>query len=187
QVQRIENAHGGTINSLTFTPAKELISTGGDRVMLAWMLREGEKPRPRKVASLNGNVDDLGAFYRVPPKGSKQEPETLVLIDQGRQLRVLSVAGGSTRGVVNSTTGSANFTTFALFSPDGRTILSASYSDNRLQLWRNPALSPRKRAAELRQYISTDSPATCAAFAPEAPFVVTGQRDRNVAVWVMPD
>src|SRR5947209_10924454 len=91
----------------------------------------------------------------------------------------------SVRGVVNSTTGTANFTTFALFSPDGKTVLSASSSDNRLQLWRNPALSPRKRAAELRQYISADK-ATCAAFAPEAPFVVTGMKDRNVLVWLTP-
>src|SRR5262249_51212907 len=98
---------------------------------------------------------------------------------------------GSTRGVVKGTTGTAPFTTFALFSPDGKTVLSACSSDNRLQLWRNPALSPRKRAAELRQYIWTDAKATCAAFAPPAadgrsPFVVTGMQDRNVLVWMTP-
>src|SRR6185295_11220852 len=79
-IQRISNAHGGSVASLAFTPAKELISTGNG-VMLAWTLENPEKPRRQRVASLVGNVDNLGAFYHVPPKESKQEPETLVLID----------------------------------------------------------------------------------------------------------
>jgi WD40 repeat protein len=181
-VHPIPSAHGGSITSLTFTPAKELISTGNG-VMYAWTLKDAKRPRSHRIASLFGNVDTLGAYSHVPKEG---DPETLVLIDQGQQLRVLSVVGIAVRGVVKSTTGTAKFTTFALFSPDGKTVLSTSSSDNRLQLWRNPALSPHKRAAEMRQYIWTESKATCAAFAPQAPFVVTGMEDRNVLVWLTP-
>src|SRR5262249_49556808 len=98
----------------------------------------------------------------------------------------LSTADRTTRGVIPSSSASANFSTFALFAPDGRTVLTAGTTDNRLQLWRNPVFSPRGRAAELRQYIWADAPTLCAAFAPQAPFAVTGTRDRNVVVWNLP-
>src|SRR5262249_9410233 len=105
-----------------------------------------------------------------------------------RQLRVLSLGDRSTRGVITSSSETVNFTTFALFSPDGQTVLTAAGSsdNNRLQLGRNPPLNQKKRPAALRQYGWTESGTACAAFAPQARFIVTGTRDRNVVVWAMP-
>src|SRR5262249_39284537 len=105
-IQSIPNAHGGSVTSLTFTLANELISPGNG-VMYVW--KDPKKPQRQKVASLGGKVDTLGAFYHIE-KG--REAETLALIDQGPQLRVLSIAEVATRGVVKSTTGTAQFTTF---------------------------------------------------------------------------
>ena len=76
--------------------------------------------------------------------------------------------------------------TFALFGPEGKTVLTAGATDNRLQLWTNPADSPRRRAVELRQFVWADGPSLCAAFDPQGGFVVTGTRDRQVLVWQMP-
>jgi WD40 repeat protein len=183
-LSRYEDAHGGAITSLDFTPAGLLVSNGRDHYLRTWSLQDGRKLTREDNGPLGGNVEDLGTFHNAQ-KG--KEGETLVLIDQGRYLRVLSLGDRSTRGVITSSSETANFTTFARFSPDGRTVLTAAgSSDTRLQLWRNPALSQKKRAAELRQYVWTESPTTCAAFAPQAPFIVTGTRDRNVVVWGMP-
>jgi WD40 repeat protein len=109
-----------------------------------------------------------------------------VLYDQGKELRVLSLADRSTKGLITNTTGTVNFTTFALFSPDGKSVLTAGSSDNRLQLWRNPVNSPHGRATEMRQFIWPDAPTTCAAFSPQDPFVVTGTRNHQVLIWSLP-
>jgi hypothetical protein len=48
------------------------------------------------------------------------------------------------------------------------------------------ACPDRRPAAELRRLTWPDSPATCAAFAPDGSFVVSGTKDRNVLIWAMP-
>ena len=99
-------------------------------------------------------------------------------------LRLLSLPGGRTEGFL-SAAGAANFTTFALFSPDGRLILTTGSAEGRIQLWRAPG--DTSRGQQLRQFIAADgSPATCAAFAPDGSFVVTGTRSRQVLVWPLP-
>ncbi len=181
-LHRIDGEHKGAVTSLSFLADGRLVSAGKDRAMMVWSVKGGAEPeRLKRIEPLGNQVEVLGAHLPAGDKG-----EALGLIDQGRQLRVLSLDDKTTRGIIASTSGTANFTTFALFSPDGRTVLTAGSSDNRLQLWRNPVFSSRGRAAELRQYIWTEAATTCAAFAPEAPFAVTGTKNYQVVVWALP-
>ena len=51
---------------------------------------------------------------------------------------MLSLPEGLTDGVLQNSGAANNFTTFALFSPDARTIVTAGAPEGRLQLWRIP-------------------------------------------------
>src|SRR5206468_846051 len=65
-------------------------------------------------------------------------------------------------------------------------VLAAGTSDNRLQVWRAPA--DGARAAMLRRLaVGPASEPTCAAFAPDGSFAVTGTQDNRVLVWGLPD
>lgn len=173
---RIGEAHKGAVTALAFTPKNQLVSVGRDRQIIVWSLA-GETPsHESEIPNLGGNVDHLG----VSADG------TQVLFDQGRQLRVMSLTDGTTRGIITNTTGTANFTGFAQFAPDGQSVLTTCLSENRLQLWRNPVSNPRGRATEMRQYIWADAPTTCAAFSPKDPFVVTGTQNHQVVIWALP-
>ena len=89
---------------------------------------------------------------------------------------------GSLQGPPNT----GNFATLALFSPDGKAVLTNSTGPGRgLQLWRT---EPQQgRGAEVRQFVWTAGAATCGAFAPDGTFAVTGSADSQVLVWAMPD
>jgi hypothetical protein len=176
-LHRIDGAHRGAVTSLAFTPKQQLVSAGRDRYVTVWTLKGDEAPvRDHEIDQLGGQVDVVG----VSPDG------TQVLFDQGRQLRVLSLADSTNMGVITNTSGTANFTTFALFSPDGNAVLTAGSSDNRLQLWRNPVTSKQARATEMRQYMWPEARTNCAAFAPQAPFAVTGTQNHQVVIWNLP-
>ncbi len=108
-----------------------------------------------------------------------------MLLDQAGELRLRSLKDKNRiEGQLRNPPGSANFTTMALFSPDGKTILTNSASEGRLQLWRTPP--PNGRGSELRQMVWNSGPATCGAFAPDNSFVVTGTQDQQVLIWKMP-
>jgi WD40 repeat protein len=98
---------------------------------------------------------------------------------------VLSLPKGLTEGVIQNQTGAANFSTFALFSPDGRLILTTGALDGRMQLWKAPTVANR-RGHEVRQWVSSGATFTCAAFAPDGSFAVSGTKDRQVLVWSLP-
>jgi hypothetical protein len=71
-------------------------------------------------------------------------------------------------------------------------VLTNNASEGLIQLWRAPQRQASDaeivpgRAAELRQYVWDSGAAACAAFAPDAPFAVTGTRDNAVLVWALP-
>jgi WD40 repeat protein len=171
-------AHRGTVGSVQFTPQCELISTGRDNTIKIWALGEqGARQIPVPFLNRSGDVAALG----VSPDGRR------VLFDQGKMLRVLSIPQGVTEGVLQNAASPSNFTGFALFSPDGRVILTANAAEGRLQMWRSPA-GPNRRTYVVRELASSDrSPViTCAAFSPDGTFVVTGGKDRQVLVWAVP-
>ena len=108
-----------------------------------------------------------------------------VLLDQGKSLRMLSLKDRRTECVLENTAEASQFSTFALFSPDSQLILTTGAAEGRLQLWR--CATADTRVYELRQLVTRDhSPATCAAFAPDGSFLVTGTKDRQVLVWPLP-
>jgi WD40 repeat protein len=173
----IRAAHRGPVTALQFASAGLLVSAGRDSINL-WTI----KPSPLAAVPLpgfdrrgGGDVAQLG----VSPDGTR------VLYDLGRELEVLSLEGRSIEGVVRNSGSAPNFTTMALFSPDGRTILTNGVRAGQLQLWRAPS-GAEWQAGQLRQFLWTSGEVTCGAFAPEDRFAVTGTKDSQVLVWSMP-
>ena len=186
-VHTLYAAHKATVTSVQFAQVKgqtlQLVSAGGDNTLHVWNLEKMDAPTPTPVLpGRSGDVAHLG----VSSDGK------YVLFDHGSEIRVISLADRQIEGVIQSSSAATNFTTMALFAPDGNTVLTNSASDGRLQLWRTPgrqAADGHDRAAELRQYVRDGGTATCAAFDPnqkQPAFVVTGSRDTSVIVWPMP-
>ena len=76
---------------------------------------------------------------------------------------MLTLTDRRTAWVLENAAEASQFTTFALFSPDARLILTAGGSEGRLQLWRAPTATTR--AYELWQMVARDrGNITCAAF-----------------------
>ncbi len=176
-IQKLPTVHRGSITSLQWPVAGELVSAAQDNTVAVWKVESG-KPNPAELvrqlpAARSGDVTQLGTS----PDGKS------VLFDQGRVLRVLSLTDGSTEAILQNPLGAANFTTFALFSPNGKLILTTGGSGGRLQLWRSP--DAQTRPFEIRQLVSHEK-STCAAFAPDSSFLVTGTRDRQVLIWPVP-
>jgi WD40 repeat protein len=106
----------------------------------------------------------------------------------GGSLQLLSVPEANYEGSLQHSSGTAGFTTFALFSPDANLILTAGGPEGNVQLWRAPT-GNSQRGYEFRQLLpraTGRSPVTCAAFAPDNSFLVTGYRNREILLWDMP-
>jgi WD40 repeat protein len=168
--------HSGPVTSVQFASAKRLVSAAKDNRLIVWDVEANKPPHeigPR-FEGRGGEVLSLG----VSPDGKT------VLFDQGKELRLLTLEDQQIAGILQNPSDSWNFSTMALFSPDGKTILTSGSEAERLQLWRTPIT--QKRGSELRQFIWKGA-ATCGAFAPEdRSFAVTGTQDRQVLVWSMP-
>ncbi len=168
--------HRAPVTSLQFTPGDFLISAGQDSRLVVWSVAPDRPPVVRaEFIQRGGDVGRIGAS----PDGKQ------VLFDQGKEIRVRSLTTGQVEGVIRNASGTANFTTMALFDPDGLTVLTNA-SDGRLQLWRAPTREST-RAAELRQLAWARGAATSAAFSPDGTFCVTGTTDHHVLVWLMPE
>ena len=169
--------HRHSVTSLQFTPRKQLVSAGRDNQLIVWSV-EPEKP-PVPVTAFDhrgGDVAQLG----VSPDGKQ------VLFDQGAEIRLLSVESHQPEGVLRNPSGAANFSTMALFDPDGLTVLTNGGAEGRLQLWRTPTRT-LSLAAELRQLVWPRGTATSAAFSTDSSLCVTGMQDGHVLVWPMPE
>src|SRR5207248_7838439 len=67
----------------------------------------------------------------------------------------------------------------------GRLVLTAGTGDMPLQLWKTPP--PNGRGSLVRRLaVGAVSTPTCAAFAPDGSFAVTGTQDNRVLVWELP-
>jgi WD40 repeat protein/biotin carboxyl carrier protein len=171
--------HAGPVTSVQFASAKRLVSAGKDGRLIVWDVEDVNRTHqvfPR-FDNRGGQVSSLG----VSPDGKT------VLFDQGKEIRLLTLENKDLVGTLQNPSGQMNFSTMALFSPDGKTILTnhSGSSPEKLQLWRTP-VAPQTRGSELRQFIWKGA-ATCGAFAPEdGSFAVTGTEDHKVLVWSMP-
>jgi WD40 repeat protein len=171
----IEHAHRAPVTSLQFASNEELLSAGRDNDLNHWSVRANEPPHPiHSFEHRSGEVLQLG----VSPDGKQ------VLFDQGKELVLLSLAKQKPDAAVQNYGGSANFSTLALFAPDGKSILTASSGENRLQLFRTP--SDKDNPGELRQFRWNTGTTTCGAFTSNSRFAVTGTEDHQVLVWELP-
>jgi WD40 repeat protein len=179
----VDNPPQGQVTSLTFTPQCRLVAAGRDNALRVWELHtKAAKEVIHPISDRSGTVAQLG----VSADGLH------MLFDQGKTLQILSVvAKGETEAVVKKPTTSTQFETLALFSPDGKLILTAGAADGRLQLWSTPTAA--SRAYEVRVLSSSErSGATCAAFAPKGvtvagqEFAVSGTREGQILIWPLP-
>jgi WD40 repeat protein len=178
RLHREPAAHTATLTWLQFASDDKLVSVGRDKRLLVWTVEGGAlKGRPGEHDRRSGEVAQLG----VSPDGER------VMFDEGRELRVHSLDGTLIEGAIQNGPGAVNFSNFALFAPDGKTVLTNGSAPGRLQLWRAP--SRKARAAEMRQFVWSSALVTCAAFSPhrEYPYAVTGTQDHNVLVWKLPE
>jgi WD40 repeat protein len=178
RILRKSGAHQNAITSLAFTPSGQLVSAGRDKGLVVWNVERG-----------NGNEQVLTEVDRLPGRSGEVNHLGLdptgesTLFDEGRELRVISLAKRRIEGSLSNSGASGSFSTLALFSPSGKTVLTNGSAAGRLQLWRAP--SAKTRAAELRQFL-WNYPVTCGAFDPSGDYAVTGTSDHKVLVWKMP-
>jgi WD40 repeat protein len=171
---RFPAGHLGAVTALHFPLPSRVVSAGRDNTLRVWAL-EGDGVRQEKTLDRrSGDVSQPG----VSADGK------WLLYDQGDTLHVLSLSGGESAGSLRNSTG-GTFTTLALFGPDAGLIVTGGASEGRLQLWRGPAAGGP--GYEVRQLAPPDrAPATCAAFAPDGSFLVTGTRSRQMLLWPLP-
>lgn len=171
--------HSGPVTSIQFASAKRMVSASKDKRLIVWNVEDLK--RPHAIGPIfdkrGGEVSTLG----VSPDGKT------VLFDQRREMRLLTLEDRQMVGSLSNLSEAAPFSTMALFSPDGKTILTNNHSapeKSPLQLWRTPLT--QMRGSELRQFVCKDV-TTCGAFAPEdGSFAVTGTENHKVMVWNMP-
>jgi WD40 repeat protein len=176
----LSNVHRAPVTAVQFVqtdrPGRvQFITVSQDKSLVLWtMTQDGAPARTTEFDQRQGDVATLSA------SGGR------VLFDQGRELLLRSLED-PTRilGRLSVPQDSSNFSTMALFSPDGATILTNCASDNRVQLWRTPS-NDNCRGTELRQYVWNTGAVTCGAFDPDNAFVVCGTDDQGVLVWNMP-
>ncbi|HVS39604.1 MAG TPA: hypothetical protein VMS17_28865 [Gemmataceae bacterium] len=202
----LNGAHKAAVTSVQFADpdgkSPQLVSAGGDYALVLWKLEnfdnlDGDKTKKAPTAMPSAVLPYRSGDVARP--GVSADGKHL-LFDHGNELRVLSLDTRRLEGVIQGSGTGASFTTMAVFSPDGATVLTNSASDGRLQLWRTPPARIHiaddqtpvelSRALELRQFTASSSnAATCGAFDPDAKptFVVTGSRDGYILVWKMPD
>jgi WD40 repeat protein len=169
--------HRGQITYVQFTPQSKLLSVARDHSLCLWKLGQKGAAPDKTIDYRSGDVAVLGAS----PDGQS------VLFDQERALHVLSIDDANfqrTEGVLPAPSDASQFAGFALFTPDGKMVLAGGTADNPLQLWKAPA--PGVRGHLIRRLAVSPTSATCAAFAPDGSFAVTGTQDHKVMVWRIP-
>lgn len=177
---QVQPSHSGPVTSVQFAWATRLVTAGRDGRLVVWDLEDVKRAHPvgSPFTGRTSEVHTLG----ISPDGKT------VLFDQGKELRLQTLEDKQMVGFLQrSASEPMNFSTIALFSPDGKTILTNASAPGKLQLWRTPVT--QMRGSELRQFIwsTPNGTATCGAFAPEdGSFAVTGTQDQKVLVWAMP-
>jgi multidrug efflux pump subunit AcrA (membrane-fusion protein) len=163
--------HSGAVKSLQFLGTTRLMA-GDDFRLRVWAL-EATSARLERTERRSGSVPLLGAS----PDGQR------LLLDTSNELQLLDLTRGTIEAVLRDPGGP--LTTLALFSPDGRLVLTASHGGAGLQLWRLPTAATR--GYKIRRLNPPEQTViTRAAFAPDGSFVVSGDNKGQVCLWPMP-
>jgi WD40 repeat protein/biotin carboxyl carrier protein len=175
-VYRFPQVHRAAITSVQFTPDAGLVSASRDNTLCVWKLTNSQARLETTLDRRSGDVSCPG----VSADGQ------YVFFDQGRTLRLMRIKDRTTRCQLENPAEASHFTTFAMFSPDHRMLVTACAAEGQLQLWRAP--TPAVRSYRVRNLVTRQgAPPTCAAFAPDASYLVTGTQDHQVLVWPLPD
>lgn len=165
--------HSGAITALGFTPDCRLVSAARDNSLRLWELG---RDAGRLLTTLPRRSGDIAR------PGIATDGQSVIFDPaQDRSLRVLSLPDGRTEQVLTPPSGSGRFATFALFAPQGQSLVTSGATDGRLQMW---DLHDAARA-HVTQNLMPDVRVTptCAAFTPDGRHVVAGTRERQVLVW----
>ena len=176
-IEKKKSTHKSALTYLHYAEKERLVSAGRDKAIHVWNTAGGKIAivAGEEFGGRSGDVSQPG----VSPDGK------YLIYDQGKELKIMSLADRHLAGSILNITGSLPFTGAALFAPDGRTVLTNCAGENRVELWRAPLGG--RRSSELRQFVWTAGQSTCAAFMPDSRYVVTGTTDHQVLVWEMPE
>ncbi len=170
----VKEPHQGPITSLNFTPQAQLVSASRDNTLRVWNLHEKGAKLVRIVPNRSGTVAQLD----VDPLGR------YMIYDKGRSLQLLTIKDARPVGFLHNPAGATSFETLALLSPNSSLMLTAGGPEGRLQLWQTPE---NTRAMEVRQFVPDQrTTISCAAFAPNNDFVVSGCEEGHLYVWSLP-
>jgi WD40 repeat protein len=172
-LHRIVNSHRGPVTSVHFSEPNKLISAGRDNTLVVWDVSNREAP-----------VRDKLFDHRSGDVGVLNSSNNRVLVDEGKLLRIQSLKDNQVEGILVNAGGADNFSTMALFAPDGKTILTNSAGEGHLQLWRTPLMGGR--GAEARHFVWQSGEILSGAYSPDSKFIATGTQDHKVLVWEMP-
>ncbi len=154
--------HGAAVSALDFSPDGKLILTGGsDGIARLWDAATGEI-----LHDFVGHTDIINYGGEFSPDGkyvitaSWDKTARLWDVQTGDEIRQF---GGHTEGVND-----------AVFSPDGRNILTAGY--DAVRLW------DTKSGQEIRHFDVTDD-VYRATFSPDGKSILTSSNDGNAKLW----
>lgn len=173
QLHRIVNSHRGPVTSIHFSEPNRLISAGRDNTLVVWDVTNRESPIRETI--FDHRSGDVGVL---------NSSNNRTLVDEGKQLRIQSLRDQQVEGILENASGADNFSTMALFAPDGKTILTNSAGEGHLQLWRTPLVGGR--GAEVRHFVWQSGEILSGAYAPDSKFIATGTQDHKLLVWDMP-
>jgi WD40 repeat protein len=136
-----EAAHRAAVTSLGFLPEGDLVSASQDRTLARWQL--GQDSDGSWTSQLVWRIE--GRSADVSQLGITRDGQR-ALFENGEELRILDLRDGQTLTVISSRR-SGHFRSVAIFSPDGRQVLTTT-AGGRLHLWNVPPT--REEAAWLR-------------------------------------
>ncbi|GBD35405.1 Multidrug resistance protein MdtA [bacterium HR36] len=126
-----EPAHRAAVTSLAFLPEGDLVSASQDRTLARWQI--GQDTQGNWTSDLLWRMD--GRSADVAQLGISRDGRR-ALFESGEELRILDLRGGQTLAVISSRR-SGYFRSIALFSPEGRQVLTTT-AGGRLHLWNVP-------------------------------------------------